>query len=256
MLLVGSVMLKNKVEFGHASLSSWRGMNVARAVLDRLPKETRETWIRQGKLSVWARVGSFKPLERYPNLVVYPASGVAVLDQINKLNGKTNFHHVAYLRVSEQLERDARWVMWEHPGMYLRDFGQGLLESMYPATSYRALKKQRAKITSWEELYNICLSWRLGKKQVGPWIFAFPLLLLFGFSCIVRAKSNAERATWVFILGTILWAILVGALAERTENARFRFLVDPFFLLLAGRLFTELLAGSKRSKLEPNGGQD
>jgi hypothetical protein len=41
------------------------------------------------------------------------------------------------------------------------------------------------------------------------------------------------------MLGTILWVVLVGAMAERTENARFRFLVDPFLLVVVACLFTQ-----------------
>lgn len=248
--LVGSLMVKNRLEFGTASLSSWRGMNIARTVLDRLPKETRSKWIQEGKLSAWANIGSFRALNQYPGLELAPLSGVALLDQVRKSNQAINLHNRAYIAVSEQLQRDAMWVICTHPRLYLYSFGQSLLDSAQPAHSYRALKKPLAHISGIERLYDIFLSWKLGKRNVGPWLLAFPLLVAFGFFCIFRASDKRERALWIFVLGSILWVVLIGALAERSENARFRFLVDPFLLLLAGRMISDLVKLARKRSPE------
>lgn len=248
--LVGSVMVKNRLEFGTASLSSWRGMNIARTVLDRLPRETRAKWVRDGKLSAWANIGSFRALNQYAGLKRTPLSGVALLDQVRKSNKAINLHNRAYIAVSEQLQRDALWVIRTHPQLYLYSFGQSLLDSAQPAHSYRALRKPLAHISGIESLYDIFLSWKLGKRKVGPWLLAFPLLVVFGFFCIGRASDKKERALWIFTLGSILWVVLIGALAERSENARFRFLVDPFLLLFAGRMISDFSTFARKKSPE------
>jgi hypothetical protein len=239
LVLVGGVMLKNKIEFDHFSLSSWRGMNIGRAVLDRVPDPLRTQWIAEGKLSPWAKVGSFKPLNRYPGLVFAPGPKASILGQIEKSNRGPNFHHWEYLQVSRQLELDARFVIGERPGLYLDAVWASLQETMYPAASYRALKKARGHIAGWEEFYNFALSWKIGKRDLGPWPVLFPILITFGLFMIWRSKERSDRLLWIFMLGTILWVVLVGAMAERTENARFRFLVDPFLLVLVACLFTQ-----------------
>ncbi len=243
-LLVGIVLMKNGIEFGQFSLSSWRGMNLSRAVVDRLDKEDREARIAKGEISPWAQVGSFKPLHRYLGRAEDRDRGAPILNLQQKNNGKPNFHHWGYLEVSRQLERDVRHVIADRPWILLETIGQGLEDSMKPAAGWRALKEKREQLHSIEVLYDTILLSAFTGSRYGFWWFAMPLLLGYGIVLIVWGKAE-NRALWLFGVGTIVWVLLVGAMAERTENARFRYLVDPFFLLLAAKLFAQALSSLK-----------
>jgi hypothetical protein len=70
-------------------------------------------------------------------------------------------------------------------------------------------------------------------------VIGIPLLLLYGIRSI-RQNSNAGlrgRAlsiTLAFIVGTMLWIMVVGILFECGENYRFRFMTEPYCFLLLG----------------------
>lgn len=60
------------------------------------------------------------------------------------------------------------------------------------------------------------------------------VLLLAGYALLRgRVLRDARAGLLVYLGCSALYVVFVGALFERSENQRFRFLVDPFLLLLA-----------------------
>lgn len=221
------VVLKNAWVVGHPGLSTWRGMNLARATIDRLPEDKLKALVDAGTVSSFSTVGPFQPLEAYDLKTV--DRGVPLLDRPRKKTGAINFHHAGYIRVARKLESDAFAVMAAHPLTYIAGVGRSLGRTFHSATAYRALAPIRPRLSWLEDPWR---AWT-GAKPTGivpAALIAVPLTLLF----LMRLAylDRAKRHLAGFIVFNVCFVILLGACLERSENERFRFLIDP--LLWAG----------------------
>lgn len=239
LLLVVGVCAKNAALFGSPSLSTWRGMNLARVTVDRLPRAQRDAWVRDGTLSKLAAVGGFKPLARYQG-VLPPLSptGVPLLDRPAKSNGSVNFHHRAYIHVARALERDARTVIARAPSLYARSVLQNLEATFEPAWEYRALAPQLRHVRAYADAYRAVfgLPWFGRGGRVSGWLMIVPLLFLWTSYVLWKQRKSFDtrHAVLAFCLFHAIYVIGVGALLERSENQRFRFGVDPLLGVLVG----------------------
>lgn len=233
-LLVLSIMAKNVIAFDSASLSSWRGMYLARATIDSLPKDLRRRWIDEGELSAFSGVGPFEELAKYDGVLrMPPATGIPLLDRPLKSDGSINFEHVAYLTISRELERDALTVIRRSPHTYLASVRTNWQTSFQPASSYKPLASNLARIhgyaSTWDELFGY-----FGRRNKSPWSELVLVPLVFGLARLVLARRRRDPAA--MLLGyaalNVLFVLGVGALMEHTENQRFRFDVDPFIAVL------------------------
>jgi len=68
-IFMGGWMAKNEVVFGHATLSSWFGMNMQRAVIPVLPKDDLDEMYAKGQISDIAMIGPFGKYELYQDVV-------------------------------------------------------------------------------------------------------------------------------------------------------------------------------------------
>lgn len=237
--IVGVVLIKNQILFGHASLSSFTGMNLSRVVLDRMDAQERDAWIEQGVLSRWASTGGFQYLWDYqPPPEVAPTT-VPLLDRTFKAEGSVNLHHRAYVVISDRLLRDSLVVIRERPSLYARSVWENLKQTLRPASTYEPLAAPRARIAPLVRVYEPVLGWIPSLGPMGVWPVLLPLVLLAGLADVWRAVRSrdymaldARSAVIVYLLFNIVYVIAVGALMERTENQRFRFDVDPMIWVL------------------------
>ncbi|HKO93330.1 MAG TPA: hypothetical protein VJU61_19380, partial [Polyangiaceae bacterium] len=247
-VLVLALLLKNYVLFDSCSLSSWSGMNLARVVIDRAPAQLVRQLRSEGALSAFAEVGAFQPLPRYALAESWlAASGVPVLDRIQKRDGEPNFHHRAYLHVSSALRADALTLVRADPWGYLRSVRRNLAQTSRAASSYRPLAAQRARVAAEADAFERWLGWFPGLGATAAWfLIGLPLYALW------RARRDSgPRATLLrYCALLIAYVVLVGALLERSENQRFRFLVDPLLFslgwLAASRLVRDGQAAWRR----------
>jgi hypothetical protein len=74
--------------------------------------------------------------------------------------------------------------------------------------------------------------------SVGLWLLvALPALFLVGLRRLWRPHRDdapAARLTLAYMVASIAFVTLVGNGLEAGENFRFRFLIDPFYLVLLG----------------------
>jgi len=234
LLVVGAVLAKNHALFGQATLSSFSGMNLSRVVLDRMDADERADWVARGVLSPWAATGAFKPLPDYVPAPPATRTGVALLDRPFKADGSVNFHHQAYLRISDQLRQDSLAVIRQRPGVYLSSVGQNLMRTLHPASTYAPLAAARERIAPLVAVYEPVLGWPPWLGATGVWIVLLPAILIATGVSIWRGRG-AVGPRWVltaYLAGCIVYVVAVGALMERTENMRFRFDVEPMIWLL------------------------
>ena len=247
-LLLLSVLAKNYVLFGSFALSSWGGMNLARVALDRVPPDERAARIARGELSAFAAVGPFKELARYPLAKeLLSARGVPLLDRAHKLDGAPNFHHHAFVHVSHALGRDARAMIASAPALYLRSVHENLRQAGKSSWTYAPLRAQKARIAGYVRVFSALFGWFPGLGAC-----AYGTVLALALYAFVRARSLPRAARGLLLYGAFsaLYVVFVGALFERSENQRFRLLVDPFLLPIAARALCDLVSwlGARMSR--------
>jgi len=233
-LLVGAVLAKNQLVFGHATLSSFSGMNLSRVVLDRMDEQERDAWVKQGVLSSWASTGGFQYLWEYAPAPRVAPTTVPLLDRTYKADGSVNLHHRAYVVISDQLWRDSLVVIRERPSLYLRSVWENVKQTLHAASTYEPLTEARERIGPIVRVYEPMLGWIPALGAMGIWPVLLPLVLLAGGADLWRGRRarDAPPALIAYLLFNIVYVISVGALMERSENQRFRFDVDPMIWVL------------------------
>lgn len=254
-VLVGGWMVKNAVLFDEATLSSWFGMNLQRAVVSPLTERDLRELVREGRLSRVSTVGTFGSYALYEPFTepCRPSSDRPVLAAPDKSNGLPNFNYECFLPVYAQSQRDALEALRARPGRYV---------AIRPVTLARYLEPAEAPVTPSSDVLR-GLNWVFDRLTLQRTItidmrdWAFPLLLDEGFPThpslvlsgaliivlargalalvrLVRRREFDDDPTWVFLFWTVGAVTAVSILFELGENDRFRVIVDP--LLIVGSL--------------------
>jgi len=252
---------KNLVLFGTFSSSSWLGMSAARVSTFLIPAEERKQMVSAGMLSPYALIPPFSKLDAYRDIAPPGApTGIPVLDQRTKQSGKTNFNNVAYIDISRAYLADASRLLRARPGAYLEGLPLAGLFFSLPASDLYFLKDNRARLGVWSTLWNRLVygqlltmpdttAYSISRKTLsGPRVLLCPGYLLMaafvtamaGGTLIAlgaawgKAKDTPVAIVLVFLIATIAYATLVGNGLEVGENNRFRFMIDPLWLVLLG----------------------
>lgn len=240
-LLVALLYVKQFVQFGVPSTTSWFGMNLARITLNIAPRSEVQPLIDNGKLSSIALVKPFSALPSYEHLGFPPPkhTGIPALDEVVKANGAVNLNNIAYVDLSRRYLHESLVYIRYRPGGYLRGIGKAVGKLSVPATDYSYVFPERAKIRWWDRLWNAIVYWRT------PWAhgigFALPLLYAFdtawGVLLLVRAVRRRILQPWawtaLFMWGTVAYLLLLASLTDYGENERVHLPIDPFVLVLA-----------------------
>lgn len=257
LVVVCLVMGKSLALYGTSSLSSWRGMNLARVVVDRMPKELRRDWVQKAILSPVSEVGAFQALADYQDKAREPGpTGIAMLDEPSKSNGAMNFHHIAYVDISRMLERDALTVIRRRPDLYLKSVFRNLKATFEPSWRYVALRPSAVHLarytTIWQTMFGLA---RPGSEKTSlGWMLATPFVLMLTLRRLrqtLTSRSEASFVTASLCTLHVLYVIGVGALMERSENQRFRFDIDPFLAVLTLLVLRDLVE-TVRTRLRPS----
>ncbi len=262
LLLAGSLYVKNLVLFGAFSGSSWFGMNLARVAEAAIPIETRQAEVQQGQLSSLALIPPFSDPRAYPEALEATqrsAPDVPVLTEIKRSTGSTNYNNAVYPLVSRAYLADSLKLMFRHPSGYAFVLERNWLVFMLPPSEYRFLKNNRARMADYTDLFN---RWVYGVLTWGPAPpppytdprlarptellaedgLAWAALALAGWlmCCALLVRELRTRKgpleprvmLLAFLLFTSAFVSLVGNLCEYSENHRFRYMVEPFFVAL------------------------
>lgn len=252
-LLCFLLYAKNAHEFGSFSSSTWFGMNFARLTTWRLPLSERFSLIDQGKLSTLSVVKPFRKLEtyqRHSHVPLAEPTGIPVLDQTQKSSGAPNLNNLTYINISRQYRRDALYVLPRYPGAYIGSLFESLMIYFIPTSSYSFLKDNRYKIGVVDRAYNLILCGQLQyEKEITDdraflntgllTALLYVVVIVYGFVMLRqafrrRATGSAYALTLLFIWLNVVYVTIVGNAFELGENNRFRFVVDPFSLVLLG----------------------
>ena len=257
LFFIGAWSVKNVVLFGSANSSTWLGMSLCKMVTVGVPRGERADLVAEQKLSPYALRHPYEGLDEYRDVIPRrDSSGVPVLDIETRSTGNMNLNHIAYVEISRHYLSDALVLIQAHPGLYCRGVAHALFIFFRPASEYVSFFANRPSVEPFDRNVNLIL---LGQtlyerprfeaneepidyprqiQRTGIVIaLVYVVVMLWALVKIWRCFRSSSAITprcilTVFLFSTILYVAVVGNMLEIGENCRFRFMVDPLFIML------------------------
>lgn len=250
-IVMGSWMVKNDVLFGQPNLSSWFGMNLQRAVIPVLDRDDLVQMRNRGEVSEIAMIGPFGKYDLYKDAVApcAPKRTHRALSEPSRTTDEwsPNFNYECYLPIFGQAGKDAWAVIRAHPRVWVEGRLWSLRSmdsvSVAPSTSRSLVMRTLDTAYSWMRLdFGGVLSTKgwgtpIYGQLTAPVDFALVLVPLYllaiaaGFVPLVRrVRGRPVPAMSLALVGTsftVVFTIIVGAVAELGEQSRFRTMTDP-----------------------------
>jgi len=231
--------IKNLVLFGAFTTSTWFGMNLSAVTVPALDPAERVQLVESGTLSRFALIGPWSSLKDYGQAGMLPHTGVPVLDQPWKEIGGDNYNNLAYIAISRDYGRNARWVMLHRPAAYLRSVWWTYRYYLQGASRMVLFRQNSDRLESWIGLYGrALLTIRLGEFEISP-IFALGFPLLWGISAgwlYTRWRSqrtlDSEALLVLMMLVSIVYVTAVTVLFTNNDQNRMRVPIDTYYLTL------------------------
>ncbi|MCP3902332.1 MAG: hypothetical protein GY715_01740 [Planctomycetes bacterium] len=256
LLLVVALSVKNFVLFGTLSSGQvYLDLNLGMMTINRIPYDERRTLVAEESLSPIVLVPVYgSTVMSYRHLLEpYEPAGVAVLDQVTKSNGQANLHHGQYIEIARMYGTDARVLLAESPGLYLRSLWRNVKFSLKPAHAiapfgspgYRNAQNIRPLLRGHDRIM-------LVDRSLKSWVLVvmLPLLILFAAALttrwlVVRRRAvaggeiipaDAAGAPAAYLLFTILYLTVLTIALSVGDHNRYRFMLAPFYAVLFARL--------------------
>ncbi|MEO5997011.1 MAG: hypothetical protein ABIN89_09745 [Chitinophagaceae bacterium] len=238
-MAVGGWYLKNYWIFGSFSASSWTGMNLSRVVFQNI--EIKDT-------TTIASVHPFLPIANYKNYISdeYKIKYIGINDRIlldeTKNDHFINMNNAGFLDVSTKYMDACVRQVQAHPVSYLKNVSTAFIIFFTPASSYFKVKDNNHRMRYYDMIYSFNPSHIFDDKQQMKQslaLAAVPKFLIYCFVFFIVVR-NSLRATYfpvfnIFIIATILFTLVVSSLFEYGENMRFRYEIEPLFLIVAAQ---------------------
>jgi hypothetical protein len=251
LLVVGSVYVKNYFIFGKFSTSSWIGMNLSRNVFHY---ETISDSSKIEAIEPFSQVSVYRPFLQVDYEKKY--GGLNDLDLLREYKNNTdsllNMNNAAYIEISDKYLDASKKEIRAKPMAYLKNVVQSSIIFFAPATRYPLAEQEVKKIKYYDVVYSFNLShFAEGKQQrrIALLLSAVPKMLVYllVFFFILRQAFRTRRMSLfnVFLLTTIAYVFALSSLVEHYENMRFRYEIEPLFLLLLGQVLALWLTRKK-----------
>ncbi|MEZ7892513.1 MAG: hypothetical protein QMC67_12270 [Candidatus Wallbacteria bacterium] len=263
-VIVFSFYFKNYILFDRFTLSTWCGMNFAQIVIYGLAPEERKFLIETGCVSPAFEQVPFELSHDQIDYSKFKKTGAAAADEPAYNSGVTNFNNTAFIKISENYMNDSLKAVRYFPHAYVNGVFKAFCFYFLPAEEhffhFDNFKKiefidrfwqrficGRIEIKNWSQLYfNEYYFSNTAKIILNTPIFLLSACLLIiicsiitGFNKKKYDSGNEDIALKnknmiLFLLLNIIYVTLAGNLMECGENNRFRFMIDPYYIVLAG----------------------
>lgn len=249
---------KNYYLFGTFSTSTWFGLGLSNVSTLMVTRQELEPLVRRGELSQYALVSRYAQTDRLFAEQPGP-SGVPVLDQVRKSTGPYNYNNQQLIAIGRDYAADGLRVIRTFPKSYAiglvisnRLFFSPSSMNMYfsPGNLAAALPVETvfnplfygvpARPGLLEQPhFGFTRTYFLQVNTSLALVLAWWLTLAYGYA---QARSRAPgsgpaqqaRALVIgFIVFTALYVYAIGVAFELGENFRYRWVVEPLFLVLA-----------------------
>jgi hypothetical protein len=269
-LVMGGWMAKNQYLYGEATLSSWFGMNLQRAVIPVLPLDDLEAMHDAGEVSDIAMIGPFGKYDLYDEAMpaCEPKHGHRSLSEPDRTTDQwsPNFNYECFLPIYAEAGDDAIAVIREHPAVWLEGRMWSLRATFavatYPSESSSTVMRtlDSAYSIARLDLGGVLSTYGWGTPIYGqleaPVDFGLTLIPLYssvivaGLWVIIRRLRrrllNETDPALVIASFTVVFTIVVGVVAELGEQARFRTMIDPLTTVVGLVVLTRLGAWMRR----------
>jgi hypothetical protein len=266
-LLVALWYAKNYYYFGAFSASTGMGLGLANITTLTIPREQLAPLVAQGRLSKYALVSRYRDADMLFWMETPPRTNVPVLDHVVKSDGSFNFNNLQLVKVNREFTADAIEVARSFPANYVVGLliSNRLFFSPSNMNLYFSAENRRA-VRPMERIFNPLLygvdarprfmeqphfGFR-GDSEIevhtsAPLIVAWCVLLAYGYVQARRSFTGADddRKAHAIALGFIVlsaaYLYVVATTIELGENYRYRFNIEPLFMVLAATAATDLV---------------
>ena len=253
--LVLALYIKNYLIFNSFSTGDAQiGINLARVVTDSLPPSSLKDLIAREKISGLNREPAFSnDFLKYKSYGIrVEQTGIPVLDQKLKSSNCVNTHNLIYLEVGKIDIKDAIYVFKHYPGIVLKNCASAFIKNYFLTADITPVFYNSPRSKEWKELDNFFKIFFLGKQNGGKFLFlmiGLPMLFSYGSFLVFRLffskhKNISIGVVIVFMMVTIICVALISLFSWGDQN-RYRFSVDPFYLILFGLLINDLYSEAK-----------
>jgi hypothetical protein len=237
LLLAGAWYFHNYKLFGAFSSSTWMGMNLARNVFhDATITDSSDI----AAIEPFSRISAYRSFLTSADTTRYGSLPLADLHEEMKNDSFINEKHIGYIAVSNLYMAACRRQFSRHPAGYLKNVVQSGIIFFAPATRYSVMEPEVRKIKYYDLLYSFNLShFAKGKqaRRIALTLSAVPkfiiYLLIFTWWTRRILKTRRIDDLTLFLFAVIGYVFCVSSLFEHYENMRFRYEVEPLFLILA-----------------------
>ncbi len=241
-----ALYVKNLVVFGVFDSQSQSGGNAILITTYHLSQLERKQWVQEGKISPFAAMGFAAPPRAF-----IPHLGNPHSDQWPELSrlerptlGSPNYNHWFYFEVNQRRRDDALTYLRDRPWAYVNTVWSVSLPQVFsPSTEWHPRNGKpggphwdhRAVLGGYERSYN----WFIHDMFLSPvgWYALLPFVLgwagVRGWRAVRR--STDDRSMGALLLLAVLHIVYltaVSALLTCGENARYRYIVEPFIWIL------------------------
>jgi len=273
------VSVKNGCLYGFWGTSSWDGMSLWIKANGYAP-ETLEEFYKNGIISqkaIRADLETFKPISHYfgdDELKDIPCHHAADCNEW-KSSGKPNYNHSGYVSLSKALWKDALSLIAYNPKLFAYyTFVSYSLMLWHASDSVTALFMKNMQILErLEDVYRFLYGGFLGVESKRSthylwWVRTFMISALFLFfygstlyTAVRKGNSTSYPIVTVCLFCCLIhtYTLFISSFIEFGENNRFRFPVDPpFLVLMAGNIviwknsLKRRIARGKRGDLTQN----
>jgi Dolichyl-phosphate-mannose-protein mannosyltransferase len=235
----------------------YQDINLAQMTTLRLPPETLERLIREGKISPINRLSIYdSTLADYlPYVSQPPRTGIAVLDRPSKSTGAANWHSAWFMRIAEQYGADGRFVLRSYPGTYVSSVRDNFERFLLPSDQSRPFLLIPDSHRMWPLLraWDIVIGGQLHYKGIALLnIAALSAAVAFGYVFFGRwlfryrrttldtRSARADALTVLFMLYTFLFIAAVTIAFSSNDHSRYRFEAAPLVCVLLAMLASEV----------------
>jgi hypothetical protein len=246
--LLLALYLKNLVVFGVFDSQSQSGGNFTLITTHLMPRALRTQWVKEGKLSPFADMSfasppsAFLPYFESPSNPRYPHN-----EELERPSVKApNYNHWFFLDVNEARRKDASYCLHQRPWQYVRTvLTITLPQAFSPSTWWHPRSgtarsphaQHRQVLGGYEDLYNGAMH---GFPARPYGVYAL-LPFWLGWVAVqgsrrLKKGDEAERLRAALLLlcaVQITYLIAITALLTFGENARYRYIVEPFIWVVA-----------------------
>jgi hypothetical protein len=257
-ILILDLYTKQYVIFDTFSISdALIGQNLIGTATEALPRNTIGALTAQGKITGLNRWDIFSlDFPRYESYGIHrKKTGIPILDETKKSTGFVNAHNLIYLDAGRRDLKDAAYLLAHYPMPILRNRIENLVENYYLTTDQinPPVYDRTPRWEAWRDWYK---KFFLGATSDGKSLLlttGLQFLLIYGFFLLFWPFATKEiihppKMVITFMITTIFFLMVPTQFVIDGQN-RYRFMVDPFYLILFGLFLNDawkILSGSRR----------